>query len=46
MKTPTGVDILSTLIELYAKQESVKVSYKIEEKEKNRENLCSNKRCI
>lgn len=34
MKKPIGVDILSTLIELYAKQENVKVNYKIETKEK------------
>ena len=34
MGKPNGVDLLKTLIELYAKQEGVKVNYKIETKEK------------
>jgi hypothetical protein len=31
---PTGKDLLAKLIELYAKQEGVKVTYKIEERSK------------
>lgn len=34
MKEPKGVDLLKTLIELYAEQEGVKIKYVIEEKEK------------
>lgn len=34
MKEPNGVDLLKTLIELYAEQEGVSVNYKIEAKEK------------
>ena len=34
MKEPNGVDLLKTLIELYAEQEGVNVNYKIEAKEK------------
>lgn len=37
MKEPNGKQLLETLIKLYAEQEGVKISYKIEEKEKNRE---------
>ena len=33
MKEPRGVDLLKTLIELYAKQEGVKIKYEIVEKE-------------
>lgn len=44
MKKPNGVDLLNTLVKLYAEQEGVKINCKIEEKEKNREDLCSNKR--
>lgn len=32
MKEPTGKQLLETLIKLYAEQEGVKISYKIEEK--------------
>lgn len=34
MKEPNGKDLLKTLIELLAEQEGVKITYKIEEKEK------------
>lgn len=34
MKEPTGKDLLAKLIELYAKQEGVKVTYRIEERSK------------
>ena len=37
MKEPNGKQLLETLIKLYAEQEGVKISYKIEEKEQNRE---------
>ena len=37
MKTPTGAEILATLIELYAKQENVKINYHIETKENKHE---------
>ncbi len=30
MKEPNGFDILSKLIDLYAEQEGVKISYKLE----------------
>lgn len=33
MKTPTGKEILSLLIDLLAKQEKIKVTYEIVEKE-------------
>lgn len=33
MKTPTGAEILETLLKLYAKQENVKITYHIEAKE-------------
>ena len=32
MKTPTGAEILEILLNLYAKQEGVKITYRIEEK--------------
>ena len=32
MKEPTGKELLAKLIELYAKQEGVKVTYRIEER--------------
>lgn len=38
MENPNGVDLLKTLVELYAKQEGVKVNYKIEAKEKVKKN--------
>jgi len=34
MKEPTGKDLLKTLIDLYAKQEGVKITYEIEERKK------------
>ena len=34
MKEPRGIDLLRTLIELYAKQEGVKITYEIEERKK------------
>jgi hypothetical protein len=34
MKEPNGIDLLRKLIDLYAKQEGVKITYRIEEKEK------------
>lgn len=34
MKEPTGTDLLRTLIDLYANQEGVKITYQIETKEK------------
>lgn len=34
MKEPSGKQLLETLIKLYAEQEGVKISYVIEEKEK------------
>ena len=34
MKEPTGKDLLAKLIELYAEQEGVKVTYRIEERSK------------
>lgn len=37
MKKPNGIDLLNTLVKLYAEQEGVKINCKIEEKEKNRE---------
>ena len=36
MKEPSGKQLLETLIKLYAEQEGVKISYVIEEKEKQR----------
>lgn len=36
MNTPTGAEILRTLVELYAKQEGVKITYRIETKEKGK----------
>ncbi len=35
MKKPNGEDLLKTLIELYAKQEGVKITYEIKEQEKH-----------
>lgn len=37
MKTPTGAEILSILLDLYAAQEQVRITYHIEEKESNHE---------
>lgn len=37
MRTPTGAEILSILVELYAKQENVKITYHIETKENKHE---------
>ena len=34
MKEPNGIDLLKTLIKLYAAQEGVKITYQIEVKEK------------
>lgn len=34
VKQPNGVDLLKTLIDLYAEQEGVKINYNIETKEK------------
>ena len=34
MKEPTGADLLRTLIELYAEQEGVKITYQIEKRKK------------
>lgn len=34
MNQPSGEKLLRTLIDLYAKQEGVKITYRIEEKEK------------
>lgn len=34
MKEPNGADLLRTLIDLYADQEGVKITYEIETKEK------------
>ena len=34
MKEPTGAEILSLLLDLYAKQEHVRIKYEIIEKEK------------
>lgn len=34
MKTPNGAEILSILLDLYAKQEHVQIKYEIETKEK------------
>ena len=30
MKEPNGIDLLATLIELYAEQEGVKITYELE----------------
>lgn len=30
MKEPKGIDLLKTLIDLYAEQEGVKITYKLE----------------
>ena len=34
MKEPNGKDLLRTLIDLYAKQEGVRITYEIEERQK------------
>lgn len=34
MKEPNGKDLMRTLVDLYAKQEGVKITYSIETKEK------------
>lgn len=34
MKEPNGINLLRTLIDLYADQEGVKITYQIEKKEK------------
>lgn len=34
MKEPNGINLLKTLIDLYADQEGVKITYQIETKEK------------
>ena len=34
MKEPTGTDLLRKLIDLYAEQEGVKITYQIEKREK------------
>lgn len=36
MKEPNGKDLLRTLIDLYARQEGVKITYQIETKEKKK----------
>ena len=36
MKQPNGIDLLAKLIELYADQEGVKITYEIETKEKTK----------
>ena len=35
MKEPKGVDLLRTLIKLYAEQENVTITYEIEERKKD-----------
>ena len=35
MKEPNGIDLLRTLIDLYAEQEGVKITYHIEERSKH-----------
>ena len=39
MKEPTGKQILETRIKLYADQEGVKVTYRIEETQKEKNNV-------
>ena len=39
MKKPNGADLLRTLIKLYADQEGVKVTYRIEETQKEKNNV-------
>lgn len=36
MNEPNGKDLLRTLVDLYAKQEGVKITYQIETKEKKK----------
>lgn len=36
MNTPNGADLLRKLLDLYAKQEGVKITYRIETKEKGK----------
>lgn len=39
MKKPNGVDLLKTLIKLYADQEGVKITYQIKESKKEKHNV-------
>jgi hypothetical protein len=36
MNEPNGIDLLATLLDLYADQEGVKITYQIETKEKEK----------
>lgn len=37
MKEPKGIDLLETLVKLYAEQEGVKITYQLEQRSKNNE---------